>query len=654
MAKKTSTKNKDILKGTNAADVLTIKHSQVTVNAGKGNDKINVNSGSKHKIYGEAGKDTITVGAKAGTGMKVYGDDAKGKVTGNDTFKINGGKKNYFYGGKGVDTFNVNAGTTNYIYGGAGNDVIAIGKTSTGTAVVKDFSVSKNNTDKIRVLGAAVKNIAVSGKNMIVKGGKSASLTLQNAKAKTFTVSDILGNYTVSGSNIKLTLSKNFKGTLNAASFITTIDARNVANVITINANARNNIIFTGKSGGTYSGGAANDTINVGGTGQNTVYGNDGNDAIIVKGGSDNTVYGNAGDDTIKIYNKGTFHGNLGADKINIFSGQYVYVYGDEGADVIVIEKGADKNVTVRGGGGSDIITIKGGNGNKIYGDVGDDIIEITNTVGNGNKIYGGEGVDSIKVNGGTEEIYGDKGNDRITINSGENHIVEGDGGNDIITVNGGNGHKIYTSTTPYSKSSDQSSDTAGGKNTVEINGSANDGYGIYVEGGVADDTLVIKGYDGNASDLGVTAELGYGDDVVEIYGGMHKIELGGGDDKVTIVGGNNIEITKAGGLSGKDTFTFDNSFGEESLSFKINIRDTYSKDDIIFTKVASTDVTFRCSSASVIDPGSESSLYIDIGNSVVEVAGWFSFGSTNRLNNVSFSDGVTLTRSEINSLRNH
>ena len=39
MAKRTSIKNKDILKGTNAADVLTVKHSQVTVNAGKGNDK---------------------------------------------------------------------------------------------------------------------------------------------------------------------------------------------------------------------------------------------------------------------------------------------------------------------------------------------------------------------------------------------------------------------------------------------------------------------------------------------------------------------------------------------------------------------------------------------------------------------------------------
>ena len=293
MAKRTSIKNKDILKGTNAADVLTVKHSQVTVNAGKGNDKINVNSGSKHRIYGDAGKDTITVGAKAGTGMKVYGDDAKGKLTGNDTFNINGGKKNYFYGGKGVDTFNVNAGTTNYIYGGAGNDVIVIGKTSTGTAVVKDFSVKSGNKDTVKVTGGAVKSIAVSGKNMIVKGGKSASVTLQNAKSKTFTVTDTLGSYTVSGVNVKLALGKNVKGTVTAASFITTLDGRSDANAITINGNAKNNTIY---------GGAGNNILN-GGTGNDTLSGGAGKDTFVYANGQGKDIITDyaAGQDTLQI-----------------------------------------------------------------------------------------------------------------------------------------------------------------------------------------------------------------------------------------------------------------------------------------------------------------------------------------------------------------
>ena len=348
MAKKSSTKNKSALIGTNSADVLTVKHTQVTVNAGKGNDKINVNSGSSHKIYGEAGNDTIIVAAKAGSGSKIYGDDAKGKLTGKDTFTINGGKKNYFYGGKGVDTFkinggntnyfygeagndvitvgtkagsgskiygddakgkltgndkftisggkknyfyggkgadtfNVNGGTTNYIYGGVGNDVIIIGKSSTGTAIVKDFSAKSGNKDTVKVTGGAVKSIGGSGtNNMIVKGGKSAAVTLQNAKSKTFTVTDTLGTYAVAGANVKLALGKNYKGTLNTASFITTVDGRSNANAFTINGNAKNNTIY---------GGAGNNVLN-GGAGNDTLTGGAGNDVF---------VYG-AGHDTISDY----------------------------------------------------------------------------------------------------------------------------------------------------------------------------------------------------------------------------------------------------------------------------------------------------------------------------------------------------------------
>ena len=166
MAKKIVNKN-----GTKKADTIEITASNLTIKAGKGNDRITLTKGKNNTAYGEAGNDTITV---------------------------NGGSSN--------------------LYGGAGNDVYVIGKNSTGTAKVKDFSVKKGNTDSVKITGGTVKSIGVSGSNVIVKGGKSAALTLQNAKNKTFTVTDTLGNYTVSGSNVKLTLGKNYKGTLTAAS----------------------------------------------------------------------------------------------------------------------------------------------------------------------------------------------------------------------------------------------------------------------------------------------------------------------------------------------------------------------------------------------------------------------------------------------------
>ena len=165
MAKSIVNKN-----GTKNADTIEITASNLIIKAGKGNDKITLTKGKKNTVYGEAGNDTVTV---------------------------NGGSSN--------------------LYGGAGNDVYVIGKNSTGTAKVKDFSVKKGNTDSVTITGGTVKSIGVSGSDVIVKGGKSAALTLQNAKNKTFTVTDTLGNYTVSGSNVKLTLGKNYKGTLTAA-----------------------------------------------------------------------------------------------------------------------------------------------------------------------------------------------------------------------------------------------------------------------------------------------------------------------------------------------------------------------------------------------------------------------------------------------------
>ena len=241
MAKSIVNKN-----GTKNADTIEITASNLIIKAGKGNDKITLTKGKKNTVYGEAGNDTVTV---------------------------NGGSSN--------------------LYGGAGNDVYVIGKNSTGTAKVKDFSVKKGNTDSVTITGGTVKSIGVSGSDVIVKGGKSAALTLQNAKNKTFTVTDTLGNYTVSGSNVKLTLGKNYKGTLTAASFITTVDAKSNANGITIKGNKKNNTIYGGAGNDTLYGGAGTDKL-TGGKGRNTfVYANgDGKDTI--------TDY-TAGQDTLKI-----------------------------------------------------------------------------------------------------------------------------------------------------------------------------------------------------------------------------------------------------------------------------------------------------------------------------------------------------------------
>ena len=416
MAKKIVNKN-----GTKKADTIEITGNNLKIKAGKGNDKITLTKGKKNTVYGDAGNDTITV----------------------------------------------NGGSGNNIDGGAGNDVFVIGKNSTGKAVVKNFSVKKGNTDSVKVTGGAVKSIEVSGSNVIVKGGKSAALTLQGAKNKTFTVTDTLGNYTVSGSNVKLALNKSYKGTLTASSFITTVDANSNANGITIKGNKKNNTIYGGAGNDTLYGGAGTDTL-TGGKGSDTfVYANgDGKDTItdytegqdtlqISSGSIGKTALANSDKDLVFTVGSGTVTLTDAATKaISLKDSRGSYTASNTaitlGSDFLgtmdatkylssvkdIDGSAATKAVNITGNELANVIkagnaggTINGGAGNDIlYGGIGDDTL------------YGGEGDDTL---------YGGTGNDTINAGTGTNtlYFAEGDG-TDIIISGGGSDTLVFSSET--------------------------------------------------------------------------------------------------------------------------------------------------------------------------------------------------------------
>ena len=383
MAKKIVNKN-----GTKKADTIEITASNLTIKAGKGNDRITLTKGKNNTAYGEAGNDTITV---------------------------NGGSSN--------------------LYGGAGNDVYVIGKNSTGTAKVKDFSVKKGNTDSVKITGGTVKSIGVSGSNVIVKGGKSAALTLQNAKNKTFTVTDTLGNYTVSGSNVKLTLGKNYKGTLTAASFITTVDAKSNANGITIKGNKKNNTIYGGAGNDTLYGGAGTDKL-TGGKGRNTfVYANgDGKDTI--------TDY-TAGQDTLKISG-----GSIGKTALANSNKDLVFAVG---SGTVTLTGAAAKAISLKDSRGSYTasnteITLGSDfsgtmDATKYLSSVktidGSAAGKAVNITGNGqaNVIKAGKAGGTINGGAGNDTLYGGAGSDKLTGGAGSDTFVYADGGGtDTIT----------------------------------------------------------------------------------------------------------------------------------------------------------------------------------------------------------------------------
>ena len=496
MAKKTVKGTKSYT-GTPKADIISVIGKKNKVNGAGGDDTITVSKkGSGHTIYGGKGKDKITIKGSVSK-SSVYGDDAKGKVAGNDKIYINGGKKNTIYGGKGADTITINGGSSNKIYGGKGNDVFVIGKNSAGKATVMDL----RGGDKVKIAGGTVKNITAKGNNRIITGGKSAKLTLKGGKPYKFIVTDSNGNYTVSSSSISMQLKKSFTGTYTARSFVNNIDARYTATgSITVNGNKKNNRIeVSWKDGGTYAGGAGNDTIVVDGGNNHTIYGSDsagklaGTNKITVNSGTGNKIYGGKGADTIAV--KAGTH--------MIFSG--------DGDDTIVVNSGVSGQ-SVHGDAGKDTITVSGGNIHSIFGDDGDDVITVTRGVNH--HIEGGAGKDTITVNnvtfdsnssynntngayinagyGGKKEInvtgcknaivYGSEDGNTINISNSQNTKVNCGHGDDTITISGGNNTEILSRK---------------GTNTISVSGKnvtiSQEGFGAYYEDHGAKDSYIVN-----------------------------------------------------------------------------------------------------------------------------------------------------------------
>lgn len=438
-------------------DKVTVKKgSGAIVYGGAGSDKIYVNAGSSQKIYGEAGADTITIGKSTGSGLRVYGGNTKYTLTDKDSFVINGGTKNYFYGGKGMDTFTINAGTSNNfygnagvdtfylnggksnnLYGGIGNDVFVIGKYSTGTAFVKDFNIRKGEADKIKVTGGTVKSIKASGSNLIITGGKSASLTLVNAKGKSLSITDSRGSFTVS--NTAITLGNNFTGSLNTSvllpTTIKTVSGTDKADNITVSGGSGKRV-FTRKGA---------DTILVTSGKSHTIYSGANNDTITIKGGTEVEVFADTGADKIYI-NGGSGHGinsGDGDDKIFINAGSdhFIVKHGSsvaKGNDYVEINKGAGDNINISAFNGmldgNETIVVNGGNKHWIQ--------------------LGNNGEQVVTINSGNEHEVRLTGNAldkaKVTVNGGtNNHIVcEGSSSNTAYDINvlKGEGHKVDVS----------------------------------------------------------------------------------------------------------------------------------------------------------------------------------------------------------------
>ena len=401
-------------------DTIENNGSTVTIDAGDGDDEIK-NYGDNVTINAGTGSDSIHVGwgnkieINTGAGDDYVSNMESSSVT-VDTGAGNDSIENWGYyttinAGDGSDTI-FNGGSNAKIFGGAGNDSIDNAATNvTLEGGAGDDSISNSSMGFIYVYRTGDGNDVIEG----------------------FTENSYLqivdGTYStaVSGSDIIVTVGEGSITVVGAAELSKLNIVGEDFNPLSVVGSNNDEIITNIFSGATIDALGGNDTItnyaeNV------TINAGEGNDSIYNDYGGENiSINGGAGNDSIHNYgSNSTITAGLGNDYI-YNSGSNVTLNGGEGADTIENE---GSNSFIDGGAGDDSINNSGDNA-IIDAGVGNDLISNNNYR---TSINGGTGNDSISNNGEKSTVEGGAGDDSI-YNSATNFVYvyrTGDG-NDLI-----------------------------------------------------------------------------------------------------------------------------------------------------------------------------------------------------------------------------
>ena len=350
-----------------------------TIYGGDGNDYIDASKGSDI-VYGGAGNDTITFFYyDSNPASSNYVDAGEG----NDRIEMNGGKNNTVIGGLGNDYIYNKGGSNIYIYNlGDGNDtIVPKGNSSNNDTLQFGDGITLEN---IKFVGSNI-DVNITFKeyegSILLKG----ILNNSNGKINSYKFAD----GTILNHNEMLKHFSPIEGTESAD----TIYGSSAND--TIYGHGGNDSLCGDFGNDIIYGGAGNDTIS-GSDGNDTIYGEDGNDYIESGKGYD-IVYGGAGKDTIKnTYNSSAYYsyfdGGDGDDNIQVYGNNTII--GGNGNDIIQ----ANGNNTVNGGGGNDYMSGSSGNNVYIY-NLGDGNDTISDAGSNDNDtIQFGEGITTDNI----------------------------------------------------------------------------------------------------------------------------------------------------------------------------------------------------------------------------------------------------------------
>ncbi len=639
----------NIMYGYAGDDSLTGGNVTDTLYGGDGNDSLSGNAGDD-TISGEAGNDTMFGDAGNDTLNGGIGNDTIRGGAGNDT--VNGGDgADTLYGEDGNDVMNGGLGNDT-IDGGYGNDTFTFDASfGQDTLSMSDFSAGKVDTVVFSSYASSdVASVERNVNNLVITFANSTDkLTLPNAftYAQTYYRPDawkFADGVTWTDADLKSHVGNTY-GTA-AADYLTGYDGAT-------------NIMYGYAGDDSLTGGNVTDTL-YGGDGNDSLSGNAGDDTISGEAGND-TMFGDAGNDTL--------NGGIGNDTIRGGAGNDT-VNGGDGADTLY---GEDGNDVMNGGLGND--TIDGGYGNDTFtfdASFGQDTLSMSDfSAGKVDTVvfssYASSDVASVERNVNNLVITFANSTDKLTLPNAftyaqtyyrpdawkfadgvtwtdadlKSHVgnTYGTAAADYLTGYDGATNIMYGYAGDDSLTGGNVTDTLyGGDGNDSLSGNAGDDT---ISGEAGNDTMF--GDAGND-----TLNGGIGNDTIR--GGAGNDTVNGGDGADTLYGEDGNDVMNGGlgndtidGGYGNDTFTFDASFGQDTLS--MSDFSAGKVDTVVFSSYASSDV------ASV--ERNVNNLVITFANSTdkLTLPNAFTYAQTYyRPDAWKFADGVTWTDADLKS----
>lgn len=516
----------------------------VNVNAGDGNDTVQVNSldslsAMNLNVFGQEGNDFLTA-ALSTKGVAFFGD------LGNDTLigssagdQLNGGDEDdVLTGGLGDDTIDGEFGDDKLIE--AGN----VNFTLSDVSLLGVGTDSLLGIDRVQLTGGAGNNIidATAFTGFTTLNGSGGNDTLLGGNGDDVLIGG-LGNDSLDGTAGNDTIAES--GNVNfvlGASTLTGLGTDVFANVgfAYLTGGPSNNLInvsaFIGET--TVNGAGGNDTI-YGSNQADLLFGGDGNDVINGLVGTD-TLDGGAGNDSL----------NGGDDDDSLLGG--------DGLDTLL---GAGGTNTLDGGAGDDLVCESGDfnfvlNATDLTFDIGQDLltsIELAKLIGGASDntidasgftgratLLGGNGNDSLQGGSGADSVDGGAGNDTVGGGLGSDKLVGGSGTDQVLETNVSN--LTMTSTSMSGMGSDSLS---GIERATFVGTSGND----KISGGSFKGPITMDGLEGNDTLTGGTGNDtlngGDGNDIVNGTAGNDSLVGGAGNDN--LLGGNGNDLMNGG-----------------------------------------------------------------------------------------------------------